>query len=92
MPQLEDEDALDMDKFTIIAVEAPGWGRSCPPARKYGAYVYDNDAECFYEMMQVTILSNVKSTHTICLSNICFNLSLILINDFHSNWVTNASQ
>ncbi|CAG2172512.1 unnamed protein product, partial [Oppiella nova] len=34
--QLEGDNALDFDMFTIIAVELPGWGRSRPPVRKYG--------------------------------------------------------
>ena len=53
--QLEGEDAFDQEKFTIIAVEAPGWGRSKPPARPYGADVYNNDVDCFYKLMQVII-------------------------------------
>ncbi|CAG2109202.1 unnamed protein product, partial [Medioppia subpectinata] len=51
MPQLEGEYALDFEKFTIIAVEAPGWGRSRPPVRKYGINTYNNDAQCFHAVM-----------------------------------------
>ncbi|CAG2118604.1 unnamed protein product, partial [Medioppia subpectinata] len=50
--QLEGADELDYDKFTLIAVELPGWGRSRPPVRKYGTGVYDNDAECLHKLMQ----------------------------------------
>jgi len=51
--QLEGENALDLEKFTIVAVEAPGWGRSRPPLRPYGSDLYNNDAECFVKLMQV---------------------------------------
>ncbi|CAG2170093.1 unnamed protein product [Oppiella nova] len=50
--QLEGDNALDFDMFTIIAVELPGWGRSRPPIRKYGTGVYENDAQCLYELMK----------------------------------------
>ncbi|CAG2170092.1 unnamed protein product, partial [Oppiella nova] len=49
--QLEGDNVLDFDLVTIIAVELPGWGRSRPPVRKYGTGVYDNDAQCLYELM-----------------------------------------
>ncbi|CAG2109203.1 unnamed protein product [Medioppia subpectinata] len=52
MPQLDGEHELDFEKFTIIAVEAPGWGRSRPPMRKYCTNVYNNDAQCFQAVMQ----------------------------------------
>ncbi|CAG2112440.1 unnamed protein product [Medioppia subpectinata] len=50
--QLEGDDQLDQDKFTIIAVDPPGWGRSRPPARKYDDNVFNNDADCYYELMK----------------------------------------
>ncbi|CAG2122173.1 unnamed protein product, partial [Medioppia subpectinata] len=50
--QLEGEDELDYDKFTLIAVELPGWGRSRPPVRKYGTGVYDNDVHCLHILMK----------------------------------------
>ncbi len=50
---LEGDDELDFQTFTVIAVEAPGWGRSKPPIRKYSVNVYDNDCECFHAVMQV---------------------------------------
>ena len=53
LEQVEGEDAFDMEKFTIIAPESPGWGRSRPPLRPYGGQVYDNDVECFYQLMRV---------------------------------------
>ena len=52
--QLEGEDALDFDKFTIVAVEAPGWGRSRPPVRRYGNTYYEKDADTFQAVMQVS--------------------------------------
>ncbi|CAG2122177.1 unnamed protein product, partial [Medioppia subpectinata] len=50
--QLKGEDELDYDKFTLIAVELPGWGRSRPPVRKYGTGVYDNDVQCLHTLMK----------------------------------------
>ena len=50
---VDGEDELDFDKFTVIAVEAPGWGRSRPPLRNFGLNVYNNDCECFHALMQV---------------------------------------
>ena len=50
---LDGDDELDWDKFTVVAVEAPGWGRSRPPLRKYDENVYTNDCECFHAVMQV---------------------------------------
>ncbi|CAG2178044.1 unnamed protein product, partial [Oppiella nova] len=52
LPQLEEEYALDFNAFTIIAVEAPGWGRSRPPVRQFGVNVYNNDAQCFHAVME----------------------------------------
>ena len=53
--QLEGDNVLDFDLVTIIAVELPGWGRSRPPVRKYGTGVYENDAQCLYELMKVRL-------------------------------------
>ncbi|XP_054157420.1 valacyclovir hydrolase-like [Oppia nitens] len=49
--QLDGDDILDEDKFTIIAVDPPGCGRSRPPVRKYGSNLYDIDAQCLYQLM-----------------------------------------
>ena len=57
--QLEGDDKFDMDTWTIIATESPGWGRSKPPQRPYGTNVYDNDVECFYQLMKVKIQLNL---------------------------------
>ncbi|CAG2176616.1 unnamed protein product, partial [Oppiella nova] len=50
--QLEGDDALDTNRFTLIAVESPGWGRSAPPARRFDMNMYNRDAECYYQLMQ----------------------------------------
>jgi pimeloyl-ACP methyl ester carboxylesterase len=52
--QLEGDNAFDFEKFTIVAVELPGWGRSRPPSRPYGTDVFNNDAECCVKLMQVS--------------------------------------
>ncbi len=51
--QLEGKDALDLSKYTLIAVELPGWGRSRPPEREYGSDIYKNDVLCCYQIMEV---------------------------------------
>ncbi|CAG2180089.1 unnamed protein product, partial [Oppiella nova] len=50
--QLEGDDALDLKKFTIIAVDPPGWGRSRPPVRAYNKDLYSNDVDCYYKLMK----------------------------------------
>jgi len=52
-PQLEGPNAFDLKKYTFIAIELPGWGRSRPPARPYGMDVYQNDTECALKLMEV---------------------------------------
>ena len=52
---LDGDDEFDFNKYTIIAVEAPGWGRSRPPLRKYDENVYNNDCECFHAVMKVCL-------------------------------------
>ena len=50
---LDSEDELDFDKFTVIAVDPPGQGRSRPPAKQYNVNVYNNDCDAYNEIMQV---------------------------------------
>ena len=50
------EDAFDLDQFTIICVELPGWGRSRPPARVIDKDIFENDSECCVKMMQVLFI------------------------------------
>ncbi|CAG2174205.1 unnamed protein product [Oppiella nova] len=51
MPQLEGDHAFDQDKYTLICIELPGWGRSRPPERRYDRNVYLNDADCALKLM-----------------------------------------
>lgn len=53
MPQLQGPNALNLKKYTIIAIELPGWGRSTPPSRPYGPDVYNNDVKCACYLMEV---------------------------------------
>lgn len=53
LPQLEGSNKLDMQKYTLVAVELPGWGRSRPPKRIYDKDVYNNDADCCNQLMKV---------------------------------------
>ncbi|CAG2120640.1 unnamed protein product, partial [Medioppia subpectinata] len=50
--QVEGEDALDLDAFTLIAVEPMGWGRSGPPARRYDINMYNKDADIYETLMK----------------------------------------
>jgi valacyclovir hydrolase len=52
-PQLEGPNAFDLKKYTFIAIELPGWGRSRPPKRPYGINVYHNDADVAIKLMDV---------------------------------------
>jgi len=48
---IDSEDELDFDKFTVVAVDPPGHGRSRPPMRKYGKDVYNIDCEVYHQVM-----------------------------------------
>jgi pimeloyl-ACP methyl ester carboxylesterase len=52
-PQLEGPHAFDKKKYTIIAIELPGLGRSRPPARPYGTDIFERDAEIALKLMDV---------------------------------------
>ena len=47
---------LDMNRFTFICVELPGWGRSTPPGRVFSADTYRYDAMCCVMLMEVSRL------------------------------------
>lgn len=51
-PQIEGPHAFDPKKYTLIAIELPGFGRSRPPKRPYGIEVYNNDCECATKLME----------------------------------------
>ncbi|CAG2104536.1 unnamed protein product [Medioppia subpectinata] len=50
--QLFGEYALNMNEFTIVAIELPGWGRSRPPIRKLNNKIFENDSECCVKLME----------------------------------------
>lgn len=52
--QLRGPLAFDLNRYTFIAVELPGWGQSRPPKRPYGIDVYDTDVKCCLQLMEVT--------------------------------------
>ncbi len=54
--QLEGPNSFEQDKYTLICIELPGWGRSRPPERKYDKNVYLNDAFCALKLMDVMII------------------------------------
>ena len=51
--QLEGSNAFSLRRYTFVAIELPGWGRSRPPKRPYGIEVYHNDADCAIKLMDV---------------------------------------
>ena len=52
---MNSEDEFDFDKFTAIAVDPPGLGKSRPPQRKYGKDYYNIDIEAYHAVIQVTL-------------------------------------
>lgn len=54
------EDCLDYLKFTFVAVELPGWGRSVPPERSFGPHTYRHDARCCLALMEVSAIEGCK--------------------------------
>ncbi|KPM03771.1 Abhydrolase-like protein [Sarcoptes scabiei] len=50
--QLRGPLAFDLNRYTFIAVELPGWGQSRPPKRPYGIDVYDTDVKCCLQLME----------------------------------------
>lgn len=48
-PQVE---GLDKEKFTIVAWDPPGYGKSRPPEKDYNTNLYEKDADAAYEFMQ----------------------------------------
>ena len=63
---IDGDDQLDFDKFTVIAVDPPGLGKSRPPQRKYGKDVYDIDCQCYHAVMQVSLhLQLAKIVNTV---------------------------
>ncbi|CAG2169073.1 unnamed protein product [Oppiella nova] len=50
--QLEGPHAFDLKRYTFVAVELPGWGRSRPPIRAYDLDVYHRDADCCFKLME----------------------------------------
>ena len=53
--QLEGPDAFHLKRYTFVAVELPGWGRSRPPQRPYGLNVFKNDSDCCFQLMTVCL-------------------------------------
>jgi len=49
---IDSEDEIDFDKFTVIAVDPPGQGKSRPPQRKYGKELYNIDCEAYHQVMK----------------------------------------
>lgn len=50
-PQIE---GLDRTRFTIIAWDPPGYGKSRPPNRKFTPKFYEEDAEATREFLNVS--------------------------------------
>jgi len=52
-PQIEGPNAFDHKKYTLIAIELAGLGRSRPPARRYGTDVFQRDADIALKFMAI---------------------------------------
>ena len=50
-PQLDDKSGLDYSKFTLVAWDPPGYGRSQPPPRDFTDF-YNHDATCVANLMK----------------------------------------
>lgn len=50
-PQVE---GFDKQKFTIVAWDPPGYGKSRPPNRKFNANFYEEDAENIRAFLNVS--------------------------------------
>jgi pimeloyl-ACP methyl ester carboxylesterase len=53
---------FDATKFTLVAWDPPGYGRSRPPDRKQGPTATQKDAKIAAELMKVGICSVLKNT------------------------------
>ena len=56
--QIDGQHEFDKEKYTLVCIELPGWGRSRPPERKYNGSVYLNDAACALKLMEVRLSVN----------------------------------
>ncbi|KAG9510099.1 Valacyclovir hydrolase [Fragariocoptes setiger] len=43
---------LNLDEFTVVAVDLPGYGRSKPPVREFSNDLYETDAEAMMKLMK----------------------------------------
>ena len=50
---IDGEDELDFDKFSVIALDPPGHGKSRPPLKKYEENYQEKEADLFRGVMQV---------------------------------------
>ncbi|CAG2170335.1 unnamed protein product, partial [Oppiella nova] len=57
-PQIQGQNALNLKKYTLVAMEPLGWGRSRPPIRKYDNQIYNNDAYHGYKIMEALGYTN----------------------------------
>lgn len=46
-------EGFDREKFTLVAWDPPGYGKSRPPERDFPTDFYERDAEYTYEFMKV---------------------------------------
>lgn len=54
-PQIE---GIDKNKFTVIAWDPPGHGKSRPPNRMYTKDFYEKDADIAFKFMKVLFMLN----------------------------------
>lgn len=51
-PQVE---GFNREKFTLVAWDPPGYGKSRPPEKVFTTDFYEKDADMAYEFMKVTM-------------------------------------
>lgn len=54
-PQLR---GLDKDKFTLVALDPRGYGKSIPPQRKWSMEFFERDVEDAMGLMRVCVYTN----------------------------------
>lgn len=80
-PQVE---GFDREKFTLVAWDPPGYGKSRPPEKKFTTDFYEKDAESAYEFMKV---DNAGYTWIILtISADIYYLTSICFIEFYCNW------
>lgn len=58
-PQIE---GFDKQKFTVVAWDPPGYGKSRPPEKEFQTDFYEKDAQDAIDFMKVNLMFNLFLT------------------------------